>query len=114
MKAKLVMDALRMAIWQRRPPAGLIVHSDRGSQYASKVYRRLLKAHEFIGSMSRKGDCWDNAVAESFLADLKKERIQWQNYPTRYAAQPDIVNYLSMFYHSRRLYSYLDYLSPND
>jgi putative transposase len=63
MKAQLVCDALRMAIWQRRPGAGLIVHSDRGSQYASKDYRRLLKAHDFVGSMSRKGDCWDNAVA---------------------------------------------------
>jgi len=72
MKAKLVTDALRMALWRRRPPAGLIVHSDRGSQYASKAYRRLLDAHGFVGSMSRRGDCWDNAVAESFFASLKK------------------------------------------
>ena len=66
MKAQLVCDALMMAIWLRRPAAGLVVHSDRGTQYASKAYRRLLKAHGFIGGMSRKGDCWDNAVAESF------------------------------------------------
>lgn len=61
MKAKLVTDALRMAIWQRKPGIGLIVHSDRGSQYASRAYRRLLQANDFVGSMSRKGDCWDNA-----------------------------------------------------
>lgn len=114
MKTRLVTDALRMAIWQRRPKAGLIVHSDRGSQYASKAYRRLLKAHGLIGSMSRKGNCWDNAVAESFFASLKKERVQWRNYQTRYEAQRDILDYISMFYNSCRLHSYLDYLSPND
>ena len=68
MKATLVCDALRMAIWLRRPPPGLIVHSDRGSQYASKAYRNLLKAYGFIGSMSRLGNCWDNTVAEVSLA----------------------------------------------
>ncbi|ODS22730.1 hypothetical protein AB835_12575 [Candidatus Endobugula sertula] len=73
MKAQLVCDALTMAIWQRLPAAGLIVHSDRGSQYASKSYRRLLKAHGFMGSMSCKGNCWDNAVAESFFGSLKSE-----------------------------------------
>ena len=78
MKAKLVCDALQMAVWQRRPGAGLVVHSDRGSQYASKDYRQLLKAHGFVGSMSRKGDCWDNAVAESFFGTLKQERVQWR------------------------------------
>ena len=82
MKAQLVCDALRMAIWQRRPGAGLVVHSDRGSQYASKDYRRLLKAHGFVGSMSRKGDCWDNAVAESFFGSLKQERVHWRHYQT--------------------------------
>lgn len=114
MKARLVTDALRMAIWQRQPKAGLIVHSDRGSQYASKAHRRLLKAHKFIGSMSRKGDCWDNAVAESFFASLKKERVQWRSYQTRHEAQQDVLDYISMFYNSYRLHSYLDYVSPND
>jgi transposase InsO family protein len=114
MKARLVTDALRMALWQRRPEAGLIVHSDRGSQYASKAYRRLLKANSFIGSMSRKGDCWDNAVAESFFASLKKERVQWRHYQTRAEAQQDILDYIVMFYNSRRLHSTLDYTSPND
>jgi putative transposase len=80
MKAQRVCDALMMAIWLRQPKAGLAVHSDRGTQYASKAYRRLLKAHGLISSMSRKGDCWDNAVAESFFGSLKQERIQWRNY----------------------------------
>ena len=113
MKAQLVCDALRMAVWQRRPGAGLIVHSDRGSQYASKDYRRLLKAHGFVGSMSRKGDCWDNAVAESFFGSLKQERVQWRSYQTRLEAQQDVMNYISMFYNSYRLHSYLGYVSPN-
>jgi len=114
MKAQLVCDALTMAIWQRRPKAGLIHHSDRGSQYASKAFRRLLKAHGFKGSMSRKGDCWDNAVVESFFGSLKQERVQWQSYQTRYEAQQDILDYISMFYNSHRLHSYLGYVSPND
>ena len=113
MKTQLVCDALRMAIWQRRPQAGLISHSDRGSQYASKEYRRLLKDNGFIGSMSRLGDCWDNAVAESFFGSLKQERVQWRNYQTRYEAQQDILQYISMFYNSYRLHSYLGYKSPN-
>ncbi len=113
MKANVVCDALRMAMWQRRPPNGLIVHSDRGSQYASKNYRRLLKAHGFVGSMSRKGDCWDNAVVESFFGSLKQERVQWRNYQTRYEAQQDVLQYITMFYNSYRLHSYLGYKSPN-
>jgi len=113
MKARLVTDALRMALWQRRPDAGLIVHSDRGSQYASKAYRGLLKTNAFVGSMSRKGDCWDNAVAESFFASLKKERVQWRHYQTRAEAQQDILDYIVMFYNSHRLHSTLDYTSPN-
>jgi putative transposase len=112
MKAGLVCDALHMAIWQRQPKAGLIVHSDRGSQYASKTYRRLLKVHGFIGSMSRKGDCWDNAVAESFFGSLKQERVHWRHYQTRYEAQQDVLDYISMFYNSYRLHSYLGYKSP--
>jgi transposase InsO family protein len=114
MKSSLVTDALRMAIWRRRPKPGLIVHSDRGSQYASKAYRRLLRGYGYIGSMSRKGDCWDNSVAESFFASLKKERVHWRSYQTRYDAQQDVLDYITMFYNSRRLHSYLDYVSPND
>lgn len=113
MKAQLVCDALTMAVWQRRPEAGLVAHSDRGSQYASKGYRRLLKAHGFEGSMSRKGDCWDNAVVESFFGSLKQERVQWRSYQTRHEAQQDVLNYITMFYNSHRLHSYLGYKSPN-
>jgi putative transposase len=113
MKAQLVVDSLRMAIWQRKPKTGLIMHTDRGSQYASHQYRNLLLAHGIKGSMSRKGDCWDNAVAESFFGSLKQERVQWQNYQTRNEAQQNILNYISMFYNSRRLHSYLGYKSPN-
>ncbi len=113
MTAQLVCDALTMAIWLRRPKAGLIHHSDRGSQYASKACRRLLKAHGFKGSMSRKGDCWDNAVVESFFGSLKQERVHWRHYQTRYEAQQDILDYISMFYNSYRLHSYLNYRSPN-
>jgi len=113
MTAQLVCDALTMAIWLRRPKAGLIHHSDRGSQYASKAFRRLLKAHGIKGSMSRKGDCWDNAVVESFFGSLKQERVHWRHYQTRYGAQQDILDYISMFYNSYRLHSYLGYKSPN-
>lgn len=113
MQARLVCDALQMAVWQRQPQAGLIVHSDRGSQYASKQYRQLLKIHGFIGSMSRVGNCWDNSVAESFFGSLKREQIHWQCYLTRYAAQQDVLQYISMFYNSQRLHSYLGYKSPN-
>ncbi len=113
MTTRLVTDALMMAIWQRCPKAGLIVHSDRGSQYASKAYRQLLNAHGFVGSMSRKGDCWDNAVAESFFGSLKQERVQWRHYQTRLEAQQDVLNYMTMFYNSYRLHSYLGYVSPN-
>ena len=114
MKAQLVCDALTLAIWQRRPKAGLIHHSDRGAQYASKVFRRLLKAHGLQGSMSRRGNCWDNAVIESFFGSLKQERVQWCSSQTRYEAQQDGLNYITMFYNRSRLHSYLDYISPND
>ena len=113
MKADIVCNALTMAIWQRKPNSGLIVHSDRGVQYASKQYQKLLKKHAFIGSMSRKGDCWDNSVAESFFSRLKEERVNWRNYQTRAEAKQDILNYITMFYNSRRLHSTLDYCSPN-
>jgi transposase InsO family protein len=113
MKAQLVCDALQMAIWQRRPIAGLIHHSDRGSQYASHDFRDLLDKNKCKGSMSRKGNCWDNAVAESFFGRLKEERVHHRHYQTRYEAQQDILSYITMFYNSNRLHSYLDYKSPN-
>jgi len=113
MTAELVCDALRMALWQRKPKPGLIVHSDRGSQYASHAYRRLLKQFACIGSMSRKGNCWDNAVTESFFGSLKQERVQWRHYLTRYEAQQDVLNYITVFYNSYRLHSYLGYVNPS-
>ena len=113
MTAQLVCDALIMAIWQRQPKVGLIVHSDRGSQYASKAYHRLLKAHGFEGSMSCKYNCWDNAVAESFFGSLKQERVQWRNYQTSNEDQQDVMNYIAMWYNSLRLHSCLGYKSPN-
>ena len=114
MKSQLVCDALKMAVWQRRPKTGLIHHSDRGSQYAGKAFRKLLKTNGFIGSMSRKGNCWDNAVAESFFGSLKQEYVQWENYQTRYEAQQDILQYITMFYNTWRLHSTLGYVSPNN
>lgn len=113
MKASLACDALKMTLWQRRPTPGVIVHSDRGVQYASKTYRALLELYGCRGSMSRKGNCWDNAVAESFFGRLKQERVQWRHYQTRHEAQQDILNYITMFYNSRRLHSTLGYKSPN-
>lgn len=113
MEASLVCDALKMAIWQRKPQVGFIVHSDRGAQYASKLYRNLLEKYQGVGSMSRKGNCWDNSVAESFFGSLKQERVQWRFYKTRDEAKQDILNYITMFYNSVRLHSYLGYKSPN-
>jgi transposase InsO family protein len=114
MSARLVCDALKMALWRRRPKPGLIHHSDRGSQYASNAFRRLLEENKIVGSMSRKGNCWDNAVAESFFGSLKQERVQWYEYRTRSEARQDIMQYISMFYNSYRLHSTLGYVCPND
>ena len=113
MRADTVCNALTMATWRRKPKAGLIVHSDRGSQYASNQYRSLLDKHHFVGSMSKKGDCWDNSVAESFFARQREKRVHWCNYQTRQEAKQDILNYITMFYNSQRLHSSLGYMSPN-
>ncbi len=114
LKSTLVCDALQMALWRRRPTKGqLIHHSDRGVQYASRAFRKLLRRHGVEGSMSRKGDCWDNAVVESFFGSLKSERTHWRSYQNRDEARADIVDYITMFYNSRRLHSYLDYQSPD-
>ena len=111
---KLVKKALLMAIGKRRPKPGLLFHSDRGSQYCSAEVQKLLNDYQMISSMSRKGDCWDNAVAESFFASLKTERAFYRKYRTRDEARQDIVNYIEMFYNSKRLHSSLGYLSPRD
>ena len=108
MTADIVCMALNVAIGLRNPEKGLIVHSDRGSQYASQQYQSLLASHGFIGSMSRK----DNSVAESFFSRLKDERVFWKNDQTRDEAKNDILNYILMFYNPKRLHSKLGYVSP--
>jgi putative transposase len=114
MTRELVMNALRMAIWRRRPAPGLVFHSDRGSQYCSNDFQNMLKIHGMVSSMSRKGNCWDNAVAESFFGSLKTERVFFSSYKTREQARRDIVDYIEMFYNSNRRHSYLGYVSPKE
>jgi transposase InsO family protein len=111
---ELVINAFRMALWRRRPEAGLIFHSDRGSQYCSKKFQKMLTDNGMLSSMSRKGDCWDNSVAESFFGSLKTERVFGEHYSTREEARRDIVDYIEMFYNSKRRHSYLGYLSPKE
>ncbi len=110
--AKLVCDAMAMAFFRRKPPAGLIAHSDRGVQYASASYRAQLKQYQMIQSMSRKANCWDNAPMESFFKTLKVERVYRRRYHTRDDARADIVNWMEGFYNSKRLHSALGYKSP--
>ncbi len=112
MPAKLVCDALHMAVQQRQPAAGLIVHSDRGSQYASAQYQAYLAGHGFSCSMSRKGNCWDNAVAERFFLNLKMERVWQRDYANHAEARIDIADYIVAFYNSERLHSVLGNLPP--
>jgi putative transposase len=110
----LVIDALRMAVWRRKPARGLLHHSDRGSQYCSLEFQAMLNTFGIICSMSRKGNCWDNSVAESFFGSLKTERVFFANYKTRDEARKDIIDYIEMFYNSRRRHSYLGYVSPRE
>lgn len=111
MTRQLVIDALRMAWFRRRPASGLIFHSDRGSQYASGDFQKQLKAFDMLGSMSRKGDCWDNAVTETLFGSLKVERLHGMRFGTRRAAKDEVMDWLQ-FYNHRRLHSTLGYLSP--
>lgn len=112
MTRELVLAALRMAYWKRKPAPGLIHHSDRGSQYCSQDYRDLLKQYGMQASMSRKGNCWDNAVMESFYNSLKNERVFHQDYATREQAKADLVQYIEVFYNRVRRHSGLGYRSP--
>ena len=111
---QLVIDAFNMAIKNGCFESGLIHHSDRGVQYASNEFRTLLKTNEIQCSMSRKGDCWDNAVAESFFHTLKVELIHGKTYNTRQEAKMAIFEYIEVFYNRQRRHSYLGYLSPED
>jgi len=111
-KAGLVCEALKSAYWRRKPAAGLIMHSDRGSQYASADHRALLKDYRMIQSMSRKANCWDNSPMESFFKTLKVERTYQVRYTTRAQARLDIVNWIEGFYNGQRLHSSIGYQAP--
>ncbi len=113
MPAALVCTALQMAIVQRNPSPGLIVHSDRGTQYASSAHQALLAEHGLVGSMSRKGNCWDNAVMERFFLNLKMERVWQKDYANHAEAANDVADYIVGFYNATRLHSKLGNMSPN-
>ena len=110
--ADLVCQALKSAYWRRKPAAGLIMHSDRGSQYASDRHRQLIKDYGMIQSMSRRANCWDNAAMESFFKTLKVERTHLLRYDTRALAKLDIVDWIEGFYHHRRMQSSIGYKTP--
>lgn len=110
--ADLATDALTMALWRRKPKAGLLHHSDRGVQYASGGYQGLLAVHGIACSMSRKGNCWDNSCVESFFGTLKKELVHHQRYLTREEAKQDIFEWIEVFYNRQRRHSTLGYRSP--
>ena len=112
LEAALATDALTMALWRRRPGRGLLHHSDRGVQYASADYRALLAEQGIMCSMSKKGDCWDNAVAESFFATLAWELIEESDWHTRAEAKRDLFEYLEVWYNRQRRHSSLGYRTP--
>ncbi|MFO9780066.1 IS3 family transposase [Escherichia sp. WS547] len=109
---ELAPDALMMAVWRRKPDGEVIVHSDQGSQYGSDDWQRFCRANNLVPSMSRRGNCWDNAVAESFFSSLKKERIRKRIYKTRDLARADIFDYIEVFYNRARRHSHLGGVSP--
>ncbi len=112
MKEALVIDALKMALFRRKIHSGLLIHSDRGSQYASDCFQALLRANNIDCSMSRKGNCWDNAAMESFFHTLKTECVYHENYGTREEAKKSIFDYIEIFYNRLRKHSFLGYQSP--
>lgn len=109
---ELVLDALLMAVWRRNPKSQVVVHSDQGSQYTSHDWQEFLKLHGLEGSMSRRGNCHDNAVAESFFQLLKRERIKRKVYATREHTRSEIFDYIELFYNSKRRHGFNDQLSP--
>jgi transposase InsO family protein len=112
MESRLVVDALELAVQRRLPDEGLLAHSDRGGQYASEHYQLLLARHGIACSMSRRADCWDNAPMESFFASLKKELVHGADFTTRQEARAAIVEYIEVFYNTKRRHSSLGYVSP--
>ena len=113
MTAQLVIDALMMAIWRRGKPIELLHHSDQGRQYTSEDFQRLLADQGITCSMSRKGDCWDNAAMESFFSTMKTERTARRSYVTRDEARADVFDYIERFYNPRRQHSTLGQVSPD-
>jgi putative transposase len=109
---ELVLDAILMAVWRRKPRSPVLVHSDQGSQYGSDDWLRFCQEHGLTPSMSRRGNCWDNAVAESFFSSLKKERVRRMIYRTRGDARADLFDYIEMFYNPRRRHSHNGGVSP--
>jgi putative transposase len=112
MDKELVISALLMAIWKRKPNQSVMVHSDQGSQFSSYEWQGFLKEHNLIASMSRRGNCRDNAVVESFFQLLKRERIKRRTYLNREQARQDVFDYIEMFYNPIRRHSHNDGLSP--
>ena len=112
MTAQLVTDALIMAIWRRGKPDALLHHSDRGSQYTSEQFQRLMADHGVTCSMSRSGNVWDNAAMESFFSSLKTERVARKTYRTRGEAKADVFDYIERFYNTKRRHSTIGYISP--
>jgi putative transposase len=112
MKESLAIDALKMALYKRKISANLLLHSDRGCQYASENFQQLLAINSIEGSMSRSGDCWDNAAMESFFHSLKTECVYHEKYLTREQAKVSIFDYIEVFYNRQRKHSFLGYQSP--
>lgn len=112
MATEIVLDALLMAVWRRKPKHEVIIHSDQGSQFGSDDFIRWCKENRLIPSMSRRGNCYDNAVAESFFSSLKKERIRRMIYATREQAKSDLFEYIEVFYNRKRRHSHLNQMSP--
>lgn len=110
---RLCLRALQMAMMRRQPGTGLIHHSDRGVQYACGEYRQALASHGLVASMSRRGNCWDNAVAESFFATLEWELIEQEDWHTRQEAMAALFHYIEVWYNRKRLHSSLDYMTPD-
>ncbi len=109
---ELVLNAILMAVWRRKPKSRIIIHSDQGSQYGSDDWLRFCREHHLQPSMSRRGNCWNNAVAESFFGSLKKERIKKRIYKTRELARADVFDYIEVFYNRNRRHSHLGGVSP--
>ena len=112
LEKELVLNAVLMAVWRRKPQGQVILHSDQGSQYGSDEWSRFCQQHRLVPSMSRRGNCYDNAVAESFFSSLKKERIRKKIYRTHSEAKLDIFDYIEVFYNRRRRHSHLNDMSP--